>query len=46
MSQENEKKGFLKNIKWTETVKPVIGYSVFGGTLALAIIIGVLVCCL
>ena len=36
----------IKNIKWFDTVKPVIAYSVSGGVLALAIIIGVLVLCL
>lgn len=46
MFQDNKFVNWFKNIKWKDTVKPVIGYSVFGGTLALAIIIGVLVCCL
>ena len=36
----------VKSIQWTENVKPVIAYSVSGGVLALAIIIGVLVLCL
>ena len=37
---------FFKNVPWTQTVKPVIAYSVSGGALALAILIGVLVLCL
>lgn len=36
----------IKDIKWTKTVKPVIGYSIFGGVVALAVLIGVLVICL
>ena len=46
MSQDNKFVNFFKNIKWKDMVKPVIGYSVFGGAVALAVIIGVLVCCL
>lgn len=33
----------IKNIKWFDTVKPVIAYPVAGGALALAIIIGLIV---
>ncbi len=36
----------VKSIKWAETVKPVIGFSIFGGVVALAVLIGVLVICL
>jgi len=36
----------VKGIKWSETVKPVVGYSIFGGVVALAVLIGVLVICL
>ena len=46
---ETKKCGFwskIKNIPWKKPVKPAIGYSIFGGTLALAVLIGVLVICL
>ncbi len=36
----------IKNIKWNSKVNPVIGYSLFGGVVALAVLIGVLVICL
>ena len=36
----------IKSVKWGETVNPVIGYSLFGGIVALAVLIGVLVVCL
>ncbi len=36
----------IKGIKWGKTVNPVIGYSLFGGIVALAVLIGVLVVCL
>ena len=36
----------VKSIKWTKTVNPVIGYSLFGGVVALVVLIGVLVICL
>ena len=45
MAGEEKKECFLKRIEWRKTVKPVIGYAIFGGAVALAVIIG-LVCCL
>ncbi len=36
----------IKSIEWGKTVNPVIGYSLFGGIVALAVLIGVLVVCL
>lgn len=36
----------VKSIEWGKTVNPVVGYSIFGGVVALAVLIGVLVICL
>ena len=42
------KKADLKDLKAKlfETVKPVIGYSIFGGAVALCLVIGIVVCLL
>ncbi len=48
MPQKSKKKcwlKWLKNVPWNKTVDTVTGYAVFGGTLALVIIIG-LICLL
>ena len=34
---------FVKNIEWTKEVKPVIAWSVYGGVVALSVIIGLIV---
>ena len=36
----------VKSIEWNKTVKPVIAYSIFGGAVALAVLLGVLIICL
>ena len=43
-----EKKFDLKNLKTKlfETVNPVLGYSIFGGAVALCLVIGIVVCLL
>ena len=42
--------GETKKINWkemlTRTVTPLVGYSAFGGAVALALLIGILVICL
>ena len=48
MPQKSRKKcwlKWLKNVPWNKTVDTVTGYAVFGGALALVIIIG-LICLL
>ena len=36
----------FKGIQWCKTVNPIVGYSAFGGVVAFAVLIGVLVICL
>ena len=36
----------VKSIKWAKTVDPVIGFSIFGDVVVLAVLIGVIVICL
>ena len=43
---EKKKLSLFKRIKWNKKVSPVIGYSLFGAVLSLALLIGVLVICL